>query len=87
MNVDVGGGYRANMKTGIESFSHKITNCQRYNNIIRGRQEESLFALQPLGALGGRGGICEQKIGNLRIKSSREGGIIGRLGHPSKVLV
>ena len=59
VSVAVGGGYRANMKTGIESFSHKITNCQRYNNIIRDREEESLFALQPLGALGGRGVICE----------------------------
>ena len=49
----------ANMKTGIESFSHEITNYQRYNNIIRDREEESLFALQPLGALGGRGVICE----------------------------
>ena len=59
MNVAVGGGYRANMKTGVESFSHEITNCQHYYNIIRALQEGRLFALQSLGGLGGRGRICE----------------------------
>ena len=59
VNVAVGGGSRANVKTAGESFSHEITNCQHYYNIIRALQEGRLFALQSLGGLGGRGRICE----------------------------
>ena len=62
VNVAVGGGSKANMKTDGESFSHEITNCQHYYNIIRGRQEERLFALQSLGGLG-RGLSVNRRLG------------------------